>query len=265
MRTTRQKGPPASARPGALSAAVLAFGLLLIGLQPGCSASTLTEVNSPGSAKVRKDTTIVHQECDTKSSGAEKIDANGDGRPDITIVKSGGHEVCRAVDLNFDGKVDVWVYRNPAGQVTRRETDYDRDGRIDEISTYKNGVLTEKDRATTLAGKLDTWEYYQDGRSDACGARLRRRRRGRSVVGVSRGRPSPDARSSIPTSTATDAPTRTRRWTCARTPATCRRSGAPSTRSRAPTSRGPGAVPTELQNKPAGSANGGGADKKGTK
>lgn len=163
MTMNRQNGPRAG-RSTLRVGFLLCAGLVLAGLQSGCSSSASTHVNSASDGKIRKDTTVTHKECDIHSGDVEKIDANGDGRPDIYIVKSGGHEVCRAVDLDFDGKIDMWVYFNPAGQVTRRETDYDRDGRIDEIAKYKNGVLVEKDRATTLSGKLDTWEYYKDGK-----------------------------------------------------------------------------------------------------
>jgi hypothetical protein len=109
----------------------------------------------------RRDTRIVHEACNV--GAGEKVDANGDGRPDVIIVKSGGLELCRAVDLNFDGSIDAWVYNDGSGQIRRRETDYDRDGRVDEIAIYRAGTIVEKHRATTLANKVDTWQYYQAG------------------------------------------------------------------------------------------------------
>jgi hypothetical protein len=93
----------------------------------------------------------------------EHLDANGDGRADVTIVKEGGREVCRAVDLNLDGRVDVWAYMDDRGQLRRREYDFDRDGAIDQIVTYQGGVPTASQRATLLANRLDTWDYYQNG------------------------------------------------------------------------------------------------------
>jgi hypothetical protein len=112
----------------------------------------------------RRDTEVVHEECDLKTASAEKLDANSDGRPDVTIVKDGGRESCRAVDLNFDGKIDSWVYRDGSGQVRRREMDYDRDGRVEEIQIFRGGAIAEKHRATALANKLDTWHFYSGGR-----------------------------------------------------------------------------------------------------
>ena len=146
--------------------------------------------------------------------------------------------------------------------MTRRETDYDRDGRIDEISKYKNGVLVEKDRATTLGGKLDTWEHYKDGRlvsaerdSDGDGVVdqwWEYPQGGKSDCPVIHsdingdGRPDPGSSVDV-----------------------CKDAGyVPPERSthqvKSPNFKGPGAVPTELSNKPADSANNNGSSKSGS-
>jgi hypothetical protein len=106
----------------------------------------------------------VHEECAVQGSGAVTEDVNRDGRPDRTSVAEGARAGCRALDFNFDGRIDAWVYLDPAGVVRRRENDFDRDGRIDEVSVYQQGVLIEQRRATTLAGKLDTWQFYAGGK-----------------------------------------------------------------------------------------------------
>ncbi|HTV21427.1 MAG TPA: hypothetical protein VMG12_22220 [Polyangiaceae bacterium] len=93
---------------------------------------------------------------------AEDID--GDGEPDRRTVKSGDKELCRALDFNFDRVIDAWVYLDEAGRVRRRENDFDRDGNVDEISLYRDGVLVEQRRATSRAGKLDTWHYFEAGK-----------------------------------------------------------------------------------------------------
>ncbi len=120
---------------------------------------------APGILKgERRDTRIVHEPCDAETGDAEPQDVNGDGRADITIVRSGGTELCRFLDLNFDGVVDVWVYKDPSGAVRRRESDFDRDGVVDEIALLRSGQLMEKHRATSLSGALDTWNYFEGGR-----------------------------------------------------------------------------------------------------
>ncbi len=145
--------------PASLKAWLVAASLLTF--QSGCSASAQTAAAAGADGVTRRDTRVVHEDCDL--SGGEKLDANGDGKPDVTIVKSGGRETCRAVDLNFDGVVDSWTYFDGSGQVRRRERDYDRDGRIEEISIYQGGTLLEQHRAASLAGKLDTWHFYKGG------------------------------------------------------------------------------------------------------
>lgn len=129
----------------------------------GCSGSTTGKVDSQDNAGGPRPTEIVHEECDIEDSSAERMDANGDGVADVTSVKSGNTISCQAFDLNFDGKVDSWVYFQPDGKVRRRESDYDRDGRIDEVAIFQGGIVMEKHRATTLNNRLDTWDFFKAG------------------------------------------------------------------------------------------------------
>jgi len=140
--------------------ATLALGLLN-GL--ACSGGAAAGGAAATGGITRRDTAIKHEACDIKAASAEKIDANGDGRPDIFIVRDGSREACRAVDLNFDGVIDSYSYNDAGGRLRRREYDYDRDGQVDEIASYQSGVLTEKDQATSMARRLDTWDFYQNG------------------------------------------------------------------------------------------------------
>ncbi len=111
-----------------------------------------------------RSTEIGHEPCDIDSKTAARTDVNGDGKPDIIEVMSNGHEVCRAVDLNFDGRFDTFVYFDGNGKERRRESDFDRDGAIDEIETLRDGVTVTKERETNLDGKLDTWDTYAAGK-----------------------------------------------------------------------------------------------------
>src|ERR1041385_696264 len=136
---------------------------LVASISAGCGGAASTGGASQAGQVTHRDIRIVHQDCPIDSGGAEKLNLGGDAKPDVVIVSSGGREVCRALDMNFDGVWDSWVYRDPAGQVVRRDNDYDRDGRMDEIAIYRGGVLVEKQRATTLVGRLDTWHFYNGG------------------------------------------------------------------------------------------------------
>lgn len=137
---------------------MLATVLLVVGCGGGAGASG----GAATGGVTKRDTAVTHDPCDT-ASAAEKIDANNDGRPDIFIVRKGSSELCRAIDLNFDGVIDSFSYNDGSGRLRRREYDYDRDGQIDEIQTYQAGVLTAKEQATAMARKLDTWDFYQAG------------------------------------------------------------------------------------------------------
>ena len=120
-------------------------------------------MNSGQEGRQVRDTRITLEKCDVTSSGAEKLDANADGRPEVVLVKEKGKDLCRTADLNLDGRVDRTVFYDDAGKIRRVESDYDRDGRVDEIALLEGGTIKEKRRATTLDGKLDTWDYYSAG------------------------------------------------------------------------------------------------------
>ncbi len=128
-----------------------------------CSKSlTVGGARSPGSEPERV-LLVEHEPCDTaKASKVE--DSNRDGRPDVMTVSSGGRDACTAVDLNFDGKIDRYVYFDGSGAIRRVENDFDRDGRIDEVQHFKGGELFRKDREMNLDGKFDTWDYYEGGK-----------------------------------------------------------------------------------------------------
>ena len=111
-----------------------------------------------------RDTHLVHEDCAVAGGSVLSEDINGDGAPDRRTVTSGKRALCRALDFNFDGLVDAWVYLDEAGRVRRRENDFDRDGNVDEVSLYRGGLLVEQQRATSRAGKLDTWHYFEAGK-----------------------------------------------------------------------------------------------------
>ncbi|WP_437786306.1 hypothetical protein [Sorangium sp. So ce1097] len=142
---------------------------LLSMLVAACASSTPATPRAK-SATGERDTAIVHEPCDKDSASAEKVDVNGDGIPDIIHLKQDGREVCRVVDLNLDGAIDAFIYYDTTGAERRRESDFDRDGRADEIAHYERGVVVLKERETNFDDKLDTWDFYE-------GSRLVRRER----------------------------------------------------------------------------------------
>jgi hypothetical protein len=152
----------------------VALGRLLVGWlalaswvgTSGCRPRAASGPKVPPHATVR-DNQVVHEACEGGEgtpATSQRYDANGDGNFDLVVVREGERERCRWMDFNFDGRVDTWVYRDERGQERRRESDFDRDGRVDEIAVRSQGRLVQKQRATTLSGKLDTWHFYRDGK-----------------------------------------------------------------------------------------------------
>ncbi len=148
-----------------LAAAFMAASALIAALPLGCGSQTVGR-NTAGATKDSsvRSTEIVHEPCDIESKDAVKTDVNGDGKPDIISVTSGGRDVCRAVDLDFDGKFDMFVYFDANGKVRRTEFDFDGNGAIEEIDTYQGGVLVGKESDTNADGKLDTWDTFVNGK-----------------------------------------------------------------------------------------------------
>ncbi|WP_437594069.1 hypothetical protein [Sorangium sp. So ce1000] len=153
---------------------------LLVAMMTIAVASCASSTPRPSSAKSptgERDTAVVHEPCDKDSAAAEKVDVNGDRIPDIIHVRKDGREVCRVVDLNLDGAIDAFIYYDGSGVERRRESDFDRDGRADEIAHYEHGVVVLKERETNFDNKLDTWDYYE-------GSRLARRERDSDGDGI---------------------------------------------------------------------------------
>lgn len=133
-----------------------------------CAVFACSQSASVGSGAPAKDaadqrtTELKHEPCEIDHKESGRVDVNNDGRSEISHVSKGGREACRAVDLNFDGRIDSYVYFDKTGQIRRRESDFDRDGVLDEIATYENGKTVRKERETNLDQKIDTWDFYQN-------------------------------------------------------------------------------------------------------
>jgi hypothetical protein len=141
---------------------------LLLGISAALSSCAWSgaggpKANATGRIEPR-DTRLVHEDCPLVGTAATAEDINADGRPDRRSAFGTSTVSCRALDFDFDGRVDAWVYLDPSGQVRRREHDFDHDGTADEIALYERGVLVEQQRATSQAGKLDTWHFFKAGK-----------------------------------------------------------------------------------------------------
>lgn len=159
----------------ACAGSLAALSIVSVACSSVDTPATVKGADSPSGKE--RDTKIVHEPCDGESSSAKKVDIDGRGKPGIIHVMNGSREVCRIVDLNLDGAVDSFIYYDEQGRIRRTESDFDRDGRADEIGIYNGGVLVQKQRETNFDDKLDTWDYYE-------GDRLARRERDSDADGI---------------------------------------------------------------------------------
>lgn len=109
--------------------------------------------------------------------GITEVDTNGDQRTDLVKIWSAppnavpdkedgtpGVDLLRKeVDLNHDGKVDVWSWYGPEGEVTRQAYDLDFDGRVDVVAHYEKGVVIRKEVFQSFGAEPDTFKYYEKG------------------------------------------------------------------------------------------------------
>lgn len=135
-----------------------------LALLAACTSPDPSQTKPAAPTGDERDTEIKHEDCKKDAPTARKVDVNGDGLPDIIHVMESGREVCRVVDLNLDGAIDAFIYYDAQSRERRRESDFDRDGRADEIARYEAGAVVLKERETNFDNKIDTWDYYEKGR-----------------------------------------------------------------------------------------------------
>ncbi len=141
-----------------------------------------TESASAGLTETERNaaTQPVQTETDANGGAIERIDVNGDHKPDVfkfyrnaevagadpAAAKSVKRVLVRKeLDVNFDQRIDiVEFYEGDTASVwkVKEEFDLDFDGRVDETRHYdkaSNVTLIELDLG--FDGKTDTWSYFQ--------------------------------------------------------------------------------------------------------
>lgn len=143
---------------------VVVLGLALWGCSSsdGASSSARRAGATQGAQEPRGEP-MPHETC-VAGTGAQTMDVNNDGQPDIRTMMEAGRPRCREVDANFDGRVDIIRWYDASGAVTRVEDDYDFDGRMDVVASYEGGVVVRDILDTNFDGVTDTWRDYRNGR-----------------------------------------------------------------------------------------------------
>lgn len=92
-----------------------------------------------------------------------QADTNSDGTPDVWVTEYEDGSVLIESDTDFNGIKDSRL-RIDSGQLTVfEETDYNRDGKMDNYYYYENGVVVRQEVDSNYDGNIDLWIYVQDG------------------------------------------------------------------------------------------------------
>ena len=98
----------------------------------------------------------------------QAVDINGDGKPDVFNFlqpRTDGPRLVirRESDLNWDSRIDVRTWFDIQGRIEKEEMDGDFDGRVDWVDHYQGGkrVLSEVD--SDYDGAYDLFKIYEGG------------------------------------------------------------------------------------------------------
>jgi len=111
---------------------------------------------------------------DPKEYIVREFDRNGDKKTDIVNVLKKGEEAkgeeegtdpqifIKMMDLNLDGKYDVYRFYDEAGAVAKEELDLDFDGKIETTDYYRGGIVMQKEIDSQFDEKTDLWKYFDE-------------------------------------------------------------------------------------------------------
>lgn len=134
------------------------------GRGPGATAMSIRKVYA----------TVGQGEDARKVLVCREVDTNLDGVMDIVRTYNDKGEVAaEQADTTYDGVIDTWLAFSK-GRIIKRQADLDGDGRPDETGFYVDGKLNRVQRDTNRDGKPDVWEIYDDGRLERMGVDLDR-------------------------------------------------------------------------------------------
>jgi hypothetical protein len=104
-------------------------------LQFGSLENALPSLNLDSNGDGREDY-LVRNDLDSGDKMMEILDFNHDGEMDDFYFYEDGILRERAIDSNFDGLVDLWVYIEGGVYIAYYEKDTDFDGKMDKIKRY---------------------------------------------------------------------------------------------------------------------------------
>jgi uncharacterized membrane protein len=150
------------------------FAALLAGLT-GCASSAPKQqaemVSSAPGSNVPTAPNVDRSKCTEAGKQVVTGDTNMDKKPDVWkyfVSKNvGGNTVqvlvCKQVDLNHDGKLDLVTYYDDTGNtIEMEEADLDLDGKFDTVYYYANGKKVREENDMNFDSRPDVWKYFED-------------------------------------------------------------------------------------------------------
>ena len=137
--------------------------ILLFILFLSCSGSQKEGAKPPPLKSEEKGEEDFRAQCEVKGDRIEKsYDLNRDKAIDVREVYNGKTLICREVDLNFDGKMDLFRYYDERGVPRQEEIDLDKDGRLDIVTYFdERGKIIRQEFDTNYDNKADVWRYFK--------------------------------------------------------------------------------------------------------
>lgn len=92
-----------------------------------------------------------------------ELDLDHDGRKDIfRFFNDEGRPQRELIDADFDGTIDSISFFE-AGRLIKQEADRNEDGQADETRHFVHGKLMRVDRDDNHDGQIDVWEHWDQG------------------------------------------------------------------------------------------------------
>jgi hypothetical protein len=140
---------------------LLLLPLLLTACPKTAAVATAGAVAAPGAEVLTVSTT-------PDGLTEQKVDLDRDGKPEITNYFRERTDAPRLLlrkdtDLNRDGRIDVRAEFDDGGQRVKEQLDGDFDGRADWVDHYIAGKRTVSEVDTDFNGTFDLFKYYESG------------------------------------------------------------------------------------------------------
>jgi hypothetical protein len=86
--------------------------------------------------------------------------------PMLTVSERPSSLQSEQIDLDGDGKANLWNFRDASGVIVRKETDLNLDGRVDVVSHFSGDALVGEEMDGDFDGRIDWVDHYTGGVRD---------------------------------------------------------------------------------------------------